>query len=140
MPRPAAYSLKSVRAASMSSSVVAWKTRFTGFTGFLKRHKQETGSLPSPVEKSLAARLGGERGTAPATAGSVRILEREAGAHDAAHVIDLDAVQILRAEHIDKHAYALLVNDEIPFARLLFNVQAVLKTRAPAGNHSHAEP
>jgi hypothetical protein len=29
-------------------------------TRFLKRHKQETGSLPSPVGKSLAARLGGE--------------------------------------------------------------------------------
>ena len=108
--------------------------------GFRFKYKQETGLLPSPVENSLAAGLGGKRSTAPATAGGIRILEREAGAHDAAHVIDLDAVQILSAEHIDKHSHALLVKNEIAFARLLFNVQAVLKTRATSGHNSHAEP
>src|SRR5215213_3408328 len=102
-----------------------------------RNRRQDRSCLLS--KKSLAAILGGEGCTAPATAGGIRILEREAGTHDAAHVVDLDSVQILRAEHVDKHSHALLIDDEIAFARLLLNVQAVLKTRAPSGYNSHAE-
>ena len=68
--------------------------------------------------------LRGKRRAAAATAGGVRILERKTGTHYAGHVVDLDAVQVLRAEHVNEHAHALPVEDEIAFARLLFNVEA----------------
>src|SRR5438128_11294094 len=54
-------------------------------------------SLTLPV-----LRLSGERRAAAAASCRVRILEREAGAHDVRDVIDLDSVQVLRAEHIDE--------------------------------------
>src|SRR6185503_17463574 len=120
----------------MCSGVFAWKTRI--FTGF--KLKQETRWLPSPVQTRRCGNLYGKRRAASATAGRIRILESKAGTHDAAHVVDLDAVQVLCAEHVDEHAHALLVDHEIAFARLLFNIQAVLKARAPSGYHSHTEP
>ena len=56
------------------------------------------------------------------------------------HVIDLDAVQVLRAEHVDKHAHAFFVEHKIAFARLLFNVQAVLKPEHPPGTTRTRSP
>src|SRR5687767_7324231 len=102
--------------------------------------KQETGSLPSPVKPITNGNLCGKRSAAPATTCGVRILESKAGTHHTAHVVDLDTIQVLRAEHVYKHAHALLVENKIAFTRLLFNIQAVLKARAPSGYHSHTEP
>src|SRR5690242_15569265 len=84
--------------------------------------------------------LGGERRAAAATASGVGILERKARTHHARHVVDLDAIQVLRAEHVNKHAHALFVEDEIAFTRLLFNIQTVLETRAAAGHDPNAQP
>src|SRR5215213_4706503 len=102
MPRPEAYSSNRARAWPMSSSVFAWKMRMTGFSVHLK-YKQETGLLPSPVESSSRRKLCSKRSSASATAGRIWVLEREAGTHHASHVVDLDAIQVLSAEHVDKH-------------------------------------
>src|SRR6185369_3559402 len=72
-------------------------------------------NLVSPVQKETGDRNGsrllselnygnllcGERSTASATAGSIRVLKGEARTHHSTHVVDLDTVQVLRAEHID---------------------------------------
>src|SRR5262249_38793331 len=115
MPRPAAYSSKSVRACETCSSEFAGKIRIKiGPIGpirpiliFRFKQRQEKGSPPSPIRNHSQDSLRGERRTASATAGCIRILEGEARTHHATHVVDLDAVQILCAEHIDKHAHAL---------------------------------
>src|SRR6185436_17431576 len=106
----------------------------------LCKKEQETGIAPVSCRKSiLSGILGRKRRTASAAARGIGILKSEARTHDAAHVVDLDAVQILRAEHIHKHADALFIDDEITFARLFFDIQAVLKTRTTSGYNSHAE-
>src|SRR5206468_2811868 len=48
-------------------------------------------------------------------------------------------VQILRAEHVDEQLYAALIKDKITLARLFFDVQAVLKTRAATRHYAHAQ-
>ena len=57
-----------------------------------------------------------ERRAAAATSRRVWILEGKAGAHHVRHVIDFDAVQILRAEHIDEQAHAFFVEHKIALA------------------------
>lgn len=85
---------------------------------FLYRDRQEC--LPNC--------LSCKRGTAAAAASRVWISEREARSHDAHHVVDFHAVQILRAEHVDKKFDATLVENKIALPRIFFDVQAVLET------------
>src|ERR1044071_6969764 len=114
----------------------------TGFRRTDLNGNRRRDGVPSPVQswRARAQNLRGKRRTAATASGGVRVLESEAGAHHTAHVVDLDAVEILSAEHVDKHPHAFFVKDEVAFARLLFDVQAVLKARAASGYDSHAEP
>src|SRR6266536_6094445 len=75
--------------------------------------------------------------SAAAASCCIWILKSEPRTHHAGHVVDLDAVQILGAEHVDEKAHAFLVEDVITLARLFFNVQAVLESRAAAGNNAN---
>ena len=72
--------------------------------------------------------LSRKRSSATATARSIRIRKREARSHHAGDVIDLDAVQVLTAKHIDEKFDALFIENEIALTRILFNIQAVLET------------
>src|SRR5438309_6639528 len=80
-----------------------------------------------------------ERRSAAAAAGSVRILERKAGFLEVALVIDHRAVQILRAEFIDKQPHAGAFNDHVIRPWLLFDVQAVAEPGAPARQDGDAQ-
>src|SRR5712691_12697524 len=80
-----------------------------------------------------------ERRSAAAAAGSVRILERKSGFLEVALVIDHRAVQILRAEFIDKQPHAGAFNDHVIRPGLLFDVQAVAEAGAPARQNSDAQ-
>src|SRR6185503_2754581 len=124
----------------MSSSVFAWNMCITRFCKSCLNRNRRRGCARLPFELITTGNLCCERRSAPATSGRVRILESEAGTHDTGHVVDLDAIQVLSAEHVDKHADTFFVEHEIAFTRLLFDVQAVLKARAPSGYNSHAEP
>lgn len=105
----------------------------------LNRNGRQDFAPVSHQNSSAVVSLGGKRRAAAAAAGGVRILKRKAGTHHARNVVNLDAVQVLRAEHIDKHPHALLVKHEIAFARLLFDIQAVLETGAAARHDPNAE-
>src|SRR5690349_17144928 len=83
--------------------------------------------------------LGGERRAAAAAAGCIRVLEGETRTHDVGDIVDFHAVQVLRAEHIDEQAHAFLIQNEIALPRILFDIQTVLKSRAAAGHHAHAQ-
>ena len=80
-----------------------------------------------------------ERGSTTAAPSCVRVRKREAGSHHAGDVIDLDAVQILTAKHIDEKFHSALVQNEIALARILFNIQAVLETRTAAWDDAYAK-
>ena len=80
-----------------------------------------------------------KRRAATAATGRVRIRKREARTHYAGDVIDFDAIQILTAEHVDEKLDAALVENEITLARILFDVQAILKTRTTAGHYADAK-
>src|SRR2546426_1149359 len=80
-----------------------------------------------------------ERRSAAAAAGSVRILERKAGSRKVAFETDPRAVQILRAEFIDKQPHAGAFNDHVIRPWLLFDVQAVAEPGAPARQDGAAQ-
>src|SRR5690242_468600 len=111
MARPAAYSLNSSRAALICSAVVAWISSIRGKT------QQETGLLPSPVIEKFYGGLRGERSTAATAACRVRVLESKTGTHNTGDVIDLNSIEVLGAEHIDKHPHTLFIDYEIAVTR-----------------------
>src|ERR1041385_4641635 len=133
MARPAAYSLNSSRAASICSSVVAWISSIGG-----KRNRRQDCSRLLSL-KSFTVCLRGERRTTATAAGRVRVLESETGTHNTGDVIDLNSVEVLGAEHIDKHPDTLFIDHEIAVARLFFNIQTVLKTRKSTGHDAYAK-
>src|SRR2546427_10194349 len=81
-----------------------------------------------------------ERRPAAAAAGGVRILERKSGFLEVAFVIDHRAVQILRAEFIDKQPHARAFNHHVIRGGLRFDVEAVAEARASARQHRDAQP
>src|SRR6266568_4115181 len=80
-----------------------------------------------------------ERRSAAAAAGGVRILEGEPGLLEVALVVDHSAVEILRAELIDKQPHARALDDHVVRRRLLFDVEAVAKAGATTGQHGDAQ-
>src|SRR5205823_12800677 len=74
-----------------------------------------------------------------ATSRGVRVSECEARAHHVSHVVDLDTVQILRAEHVNEQAHAFLVEHEITLARFFFDIQTILKSRTASRNDADAQ-
>src|SRR5204862_2596236 len=80
-----------------------------------------------------------ERRSAAAAAGGVRILESEPGLLEVALVVDHGAVEILRAEFIDEQPHARALNDDVIRGRLLLDVQAIPKARAPARQYGDAQ-
>ena len=54
-----------------------------------------------------------ERRATAAASRRVRIREGETGTHDVGDVINLDTIQILRAEHVDEQADAFFIQDKI---------------------------
>src|SRR5439155_22733224 len=65
---------------------------------------------------------------------------QESGFLEVALVIDHCAVEILRAEFIDKQPHARALDHDVIGRGLLFDVQAVAKARAAARQHSDAQP
>src|SRR4051812_29328942 len=84
---------------------------------------------PPCVSAKLYGGLSRERSAAAAAARRVRVLEGEARAHDVRHVVNLDAVEVLRAEHVHEHAHAVRLDYVVVRARLLLDVEAVLEAR-----------
>src|SRR2546427_12058894 len=81
-----------------------------------------------------------ERRPAAAAAGGVGIFERESRFLEVALVIDDRAVQILRAEFIDKQPHARAFNHHVIRGGLRFDVQAVAEARASARQPRDAHP
>ena len=79
-------------------------------------------------QECLSYSLCRERGAATAASRCIRIRKREARTHHTGDIVDLHAVQVLSAKHIDEKLHALLVENKIALARILFNIQAVLET------------
>lgn len=86
-----------------------------------------------------AYKLRRKRRAATAATSRIRVRKCESRSHDASNVIDLDTVQVLTAKHIDEELDALLVKNEVALARILFNIQTVLKTRTSAGDDPNAK-
>ena len=84
--------------------------------------------------------LGVETRAAAAAAGGVRVSEREARPLHRRDVVDLDAVQIGKAEAVDKQLDPLGVVNQVILRRRFLDVQAVFETRTSAGHHADAEP
>src|SRR5882672_10736656 len=57
-----------------------------------------------------------KRSAATATTSGIGIRKREARAHNAGNVVDLDAVEILAAKHIDEKFDAFFIKNEIALA------------------------
>ena len=66
--------------------------------------------------------LGSEGRPAATASRGIGILERETRAHYTGDVVNLYAIQVLRAEHIDEQFHSVFVQDEITLSRILFNV------------------
>src|SRR5207249_9481780 len=78
--------------------------------------------------------------SAAAAARGVRVLEGEPGLLEVALVVQGDAIQVLGAEGVHEAPHTAGFDDEIVLGWLVFDVQAVLKARAPAREHRDAEP
>src|SRR5215468_9626136 len=96
-------------------------------------------SAPPMVASARGADLSGERTAAPASAGGVRIIEGEARTHDAVDVIDLNALQVLRAEHVDEDPQPARFDHLIIGLGRFFDVHRILETGASAGHDAHAQ-
>lgn len=94
---------------------------------------------PRAVVASRAG-LGGERATASASSGRIRVLEREPRSLHRCHVVDRDALQILGRERIDEHPELAFVDDEIVVGALVFDEEGVLEPTAATWLHAHSEP
>src|SRR6185312_14564788 len=77
---------------------------------------------------------------AAAPAGGVRVLEGEAGTLHGRHVVDGDAVQVLRGERVDEDLEAVLVDNQVVLSGLLLDEQSVAEAAAAAGLNAHPEP
>src|SRR5574342_35338 len=77
--------------------------------------------------------------SAPAAAGGVGVLEREARSLHRRDVVDRDVVQVLRRKRVDEELEPVLLHDEVIFGRLVFDQQAVLETAAAAWLHTDAQ-
>src|SRR6266446_2110695 len=82
---------------------------------------------------------GVERVTARARVHGVRVVDREAGAHQAVDVVDLGAADIRHAEVVDEDLDAFVVDDEVVGPALVVEGHAVLHARAPAAADEDAE-
>lgn len=89
-------------------------------------HKDKADSVSRIIKFGFG--LSRERCTAAAAARRVWIRKGKARPHDTSHIVDLHAIQILRAEHIYEEANSILVENMVAIARLFFYVQAVLKS------------
>src|SRR6266699_245272 len=77
--------------------------------------------------------------SAAAAARGVGVLEGEPRLLEVALVVQGDAVQVLGAEGVDKAPHAGRIDDDVVLGRLVFDVQAVLESRAPARQHRDPE-
>src|SRR5437016_3651532 len=77
--------------------------------------------------------------SAAAAARGVRVLEGEPRLLEVALVVQGDAVQVLGAEGVDKAPHAGRIDDDVVLGRLVFDVHAVLESRAPARKHRDPE-
>src|SRR5262245_16445982 len=87
----------------------------------------------------IGAGSGRERMSATATAGSVRVLEREARSLHGRHVAAGDVVQVLRANRIAEQLEPVLLYDEVIVRRLILDEEAVFESAATAGLNAHAK-
>src|SRR2546430_3494140 len=77
--------------------------------------------------------------SAAAAARGVGVLEGEPRLLEVALVVQGDAVQVLGAEGVDKAPHAGRIDDDVVLGRLVFDVHAVLESRAPARKHRDPE-
>src|SRR5262245_34877066 len=73
-----------------------------------------------------------ERVTARAGADRVRVVDREAGPHQAVHVVDLGAPDVGCAEIVDQDADTILLHDLVPGPFVVVERHPVLQARAAA--------
>src|SRR5439155_780858 len=69
----------------------------------------------------------------------VRVVHREAGAHQAIHVIDLGAAEVGDAEVVNDDLHTLVVDHDVVLAPLIVESHAVLHSRATAAADKDAE-
>src|SRR5688572_19054064 len=87
----------------------------------------------------IGASSGRERVSATATAGGVRVLERESRSLHGRHVIDDDVVQVLRGERVHEQLEPLLLDHEVIVGRLILDEEAVFESAAAAGLNADAK-
>ena len=98
------------------------------------------GTASSGCARVIAAALfGGERRSAPARGRRVRVLDREAAAGHGVDEIDFRALEVADADRIDEQADAVRLEHLIGLAAVLLDHQSVLKARASAALHEHAQ-
>src|SRR6266851_4168275 len=82
---------------------------------------------------------GVERVPARARVHRVRVVDREAGPHEAVHVVDLAAADVGRAEVVDHDLNAVLVDGDVLGPAHIVEGHAVLHARAAAAADEDAE-
>src|SRR5918997_6273672 len=86
------------------------------------------------------AASGAEGVTATALGDGVRVVDREAGAHQALDVVDLRAVEHRGAEAVDDQPDAFLLEDLIGGVDLVLEDHAIGEAGAAAGRDVDAQP
>src|SRR5687768_3208296 len=116
----------------------AGRTRSTSMAECMRL---DSGKAPSMTVAVMlpATFFGGERRAAAAGGCGVRILDREAAAGDRFDEVDFGAFQVPDADRIDIQLDAVRLEHLIAVAAVFFNHQSVLKARAPAALHEHAQ-
>src|SRR3712207_2353928 len=106
-----------------------------------KACKKEPGALvsPGPLQPLICSKLAGEGAAAAAAALDVRVVDGEAGAHEAVDVVELAAHDVGDAHRVDGELDALGLEDLVVGGDLVVEVDVVLEAGAAAGPDADAE-
>src|ERR1700694_273485 len=117
-------------------------------THFLTRfHSDENASPRARLRGLVAAAVSGagvaagvERANTRAARDRVGVVHGEAAAHQAVHEIDLGALDVLRADRVDKQPYATHFTDGVAFFSVVLEAHAIRHARASARLDEDTQP
>src|SRR3712207_2408946 len=106
-----------------------------------KACKKEPGALvsPGPLQPLICSKLAGEGAAAAAATLDVRVVDGEAGAHEAVDVVELAAHDVRDAHGVDEDLDALLVQNLVVVVDLVVEVDRVLEAGASTGPDTDAQ-
>jgi hypothetical protein len=107
----------------------------SGDTSPLSDPGREPGCLIFGRRRTLSR----EGASAATAAGRVGVGEGETGAHYIAHIIDLDLIQVLRAEHVHEDTQAVRFNHFIRGRRRLLDVHRVLESGTTSRHNANTK-